>query len=216
MGDVASAFSGVLTLLLLIGAGILAVKLGYISEETETKLSKFTLHFSVPCLLFLNCLTYISRELISEYGLILLVPFLIMLIGYGLSLAVGKLAKIPRENFGLFCVMFSLSNTIFIGLPVCTAIFGDQALPLVAAYFPFNTLMFWTLGAMGLAKDGGAKFKPGLGTVKTVLSPPLIGALLGAAFALLEIGELPGFITEGIRYMGNLTTPVACILAGCT
>ena len=112
-------------MLLCIGAGILAEKLGFIDEGTETKLSKFTLSFSVPCLLFLNCQTYMSRALFSELGLALLVPALTILLSWVLAVAVGKLFRVRRENFGLFCVMFSMSNTIFIGLPVCLTIFGD-------------------------------------------------------------------------------------------
>jgi predicted permease len=212
---VTNAISSVITLLICIAAGTIAGKLNYINEETERRLSKLTLHFSVPCLLFFNCQQYLSPELIKELGGYLLLPGLTILISYTLAIAVAKLFRIKRENFGLFCVMFGLSNAIFIGLPVCLAIFGEESMPLVAAYFPFNTVVFWTLGAMGLAADGGVKLKPGWATIKQVFSPPLIGTILGAFFALIEITP-PVFLMDALRYLGNITIPAALILAGCT
>ena len=211
---VENAFQGVLTLLICIVVGFVMAKTKYLDESMEAKLSKLTLHFSVPCLLFLNCQTYISRELLAEMGWGLLIPAITVSACYGLGLLLAHVFRIEKSNRGLFLIMFSMANTFFIGLPVCLAIFGEESLPLVAAYFPFNMLLFWTLGAMGLAKDGGQAFRFSLKTLKNVFSPPLVGALLGAAFALLEI-PLPAFIGEAMQHLGNLTTPITLLLAGC-
>ena len=212
---VMSAVWAVLTMLCIISVGALAAKMGYIDDDMERKLSRLTLHFSVPCLLFINCLNFLSRELMAELGFALFAPALTILLSYAAGMLVGKIFRIPRENYGLFCVMFSMSNIIFIGMPICMMIFGEQALPLIAAYFPFNTLLFWTIGVTGIAADADVKVKPGLATLKNVFSPPLVGAILGAVFALTEI-SLPGFLTDAMRYVGNITTPVACMLVGCT
>ncbi|MCL2050788.1 MAG: AEC family transporter [Lachnospiraceae bacterium] len=212
---VANSIEAVLTMLTLISLGILAARLKFVGAEMEVKLSKLVLNFAVPCLLFVSCLNYLSRELVKELGFILLVPALIILGGYLIAMIVGKIFKIPRANFGLFCVMFSMSNAIFIGLPICLMIFGEEALPFVAAYFPFNALLFWTLGAMGIAADVGKKEKLGFNTVKKLLTPPLLGALFGAVFALAGL-KLPSFLTSAMGYMGSLVTPVACLLVGCT
>ena len=212
---VTNSISAVLTMLTLISAGVLAAKLGFINNETEVKLSNLALNFSVPCLLFISCLKYINQELISGLGMIILVPALIIIFGYVLAIAVGKIFRVPPENFGLFCVMFSMSNAIFIGLPVCLLIFGEEALPLVATYFPFNALIFWTIGALGIAADAGKKEKFKLSSLKKMLSPPLLGAFFGGAFALIGI-PLPTFLSDAMSYMGGLTTPIACLLVGCT
>ncbi|MDR0249326.1 MAG: AEC family transporter [Oscillospiraceae bacterium] len=214
---VANAFSGVLTLLLCIGAGVLAVRLGYLDEDAETRLSRLTLHFSVPCLLFMSCLDHINLPLLEELGFALLLPGLIILLSWVLAAGLGKLFRVKKENFGLYCVMFSMSNTIFIGLPVCLAIFGERALPLVSAYFPFNTLAFWTLGAAGIAADGGHAGRPKARgrALANIFSPPLAGALTGAACAIFAV-RLPAFVSDALRYMGNMTVPAALLLAGCT
>ena len=212
---VTNAAVAVLTMLCIIGTGVLAARLGYIDDDMEKKLSRLTLHFSAPCLLFMSCRTFLSRELMEELGFALFAPALSILLGYGAAMAVAKIFRIPKENHGLFCVMFSMSNIIFIGMPICLMIFGEQALPLIAAYFPFNTILFWTIGAMGIAADANMKIKPGLATLKNVFSPPLVGAMLGAVFALSGWG-LPEFMADAMRYIGNITTPVACILVGCT
>lgn len=210
---VSNALQGVLTLLVCIALGVYMAKRGYLTEDMEARLSVLTLRFSVPCLLFLNCQSYLSLDLLRSMGWTLLIPLLTILGGWLLGMLIARFFHIRQENRGLFLVMFSLSNTIFIGLPVCMAIFGEDALPLIATYFPCNTLVFWTLGAMSLARDGGAPFTFGLKTLRQVFSPPLVGALLGALFALTGI-TTPGFITEALRHVGNLTTPVTLFVTG--
>jgi predicted permease len=210
---VSDALQGVLTLLLLIAAGAYMTRRHYLNEETEGKLSTLTLRFSAPCLLFLNCRDNLSLELLSRMGFTLFIPPLTILASCALGWGAARLFRVPAGNRGLFLVLFSMSNTIFIGLPVCMAIFGERALPLVSVYFPFNLFCFWTLGAMGLSKDGGAAFRFDFQTARRIFSPPLLGALLGTAFALLG-WNLPGFLSEALRHIGSLTTPVSMFVTG--
>ncbi|MDR2547627.1 MAG: AEC family transporter [Lachnospiraceae bacterium] len=213
---VANALQAVLTMALIIGVGVAAVRFGYISEDMEVRISKFVLHFCVPCLLFVSCLNYISREMVSDLGVVLLIPLFSISLCYGVAVLVGKLFRVPRENFGLFCIMFSMSNVIFIGMPLSMMIFGEEALPLIAAYFPFNTLLFWTLGAYGMAGDTGEKYKLlSMETLKKIFSPPLLGAIAGVTAALVGITP-PTAIIDAMGHIGSVTTPFACILVGCT
>ena len=47
------------------------------------------------------------------------------------ALLVAKVTRVDRRHFGLFCASFTTSNTVFIGLPVNLALFGDAAAPYV-------------------------------------------------------------------------------------
>ena len=55
---------------------------------------------------------------------------------------------------GTFASMFTLSNTIFIGLPVNFVLFGEGSLPYVLLNYIANTSFFWTIGAYSIARDG--------------------------------------------------------------
>ena len=46
-----------------------------------------------------------------------------------LSLALAALLRLPRERWGVFVAMAAFSNTLFIGLPVSSQLFGDACIP---------------------------------------------------------------------------------------
>ena len=52
-----------------------------------------------------------------------------------------------------------------------------------------------------------------LDNVRHIFSPPMLGFLAGLAMTLLGL-RLPEFVQEALRYMGNLTTPLALIFIG--
>ncbi|WZK65885.1 hypothetical protein V3472_12050 [Lacticaseibacillus rhamnosus] len=49
--------------------------------------------------------------------------------------------------------MFVNANTIFIGLPLNLALFGDKAVPYFLMYYVVNTVSTWTVGAFIMAWD---------------------------------------------------------------
>ncbi|MDR0381305.1 MAG: AEC family transporter [Oscillospiraceae bacterium] len=207
------ALQGVLMILVLIGAGALAARLGHLTEELEASLSRLTINFSVPALLFSSTVTHISRDFLRQAGWLLLIPFGCMLLGYGLGFALRVLCRVPRGDTGVFLVMFALSNSIFIGLPVAMEIFGEPAMPYVVTYFPFNTTLFWTLGNLGIAADGGRRPASVGAAVRKIFSPPFIGFLAGFAAALTGLA-LPPFLMQSLTYLGNLTIPVTLLTTG--
>ena len=210
------AFTGVFTLFSVMAAGWLLGRTGLLAETMEEPLSKLTIQVAIPCTLFLSCLRYMNAELLKEVGWLLLLPLVSMLIAWGLAAAAARLFRIERERRGLFCVVFALSNSIFIGLPLCQSFFGDAALPFVTLYFPCNTLMFWTFGVAALSADGGQPYKLAWGAVRRVFSPPLLAAIAGTAVALAgwKPPEFLNFIETAIEYVGGLTTPLSLLIVG--
>ena len=210
---VGESLQGMLTLLLLIGAGAAAAKGKLLSPNAERILSRLILYLSIPALLFVNTADYISIDFIQSLGWMSFIPPLGILLGFGMALAVAKLLRIPAGDTGVFTVMFALSNSIFIGLPVCLAIFGEAAMPYVVTFFPANTIVFWTLGNLGIARDGGKTRRTPKEIVRSVFSPPLVGFLIGLPVALAGL-SLPPFLHTGLTYLGNLTIPVSLLTTG--
>jgi predicted permease len=126
---------------------------------------------------------------------------------------VGKLARIEEKRTGVFTAMFSMANTIFIGLPVCTEIFGDVGTPYVMAFYLANTFCFWMLAVPLIAKDGSGGAPSLAQRIKSSFSRQVQGFLLGSVVGLLGI-TLPGFLTSAAKYMGNLTTPLSAMMVG--
>ena len=80
--------------------------------------------------------------------------------------------------------MSTCSNTIFIGLPINLAIFGEKAVPYVLLYYIVNTSFFWTIGVFEIAKDSAIRkqatlsFHP-LIFLKKLFTPALLGFMIG-------------------------------------
>jgi predicted permease len=131
------------------------------------------------------------------------------------SYAVARLIRVPENRRGTFSTMFSLSNTIFVGLPVNIALFGDASLPYVLLYYIATTVFFWTYGTYSVSRDGGTRNARlfSLATLKNILSPPLCG-LLFAVFLILIGAKLPLFLSDTLRYLGNMTTPLSMLFIG--
>ena len=104
--------------------------------------------------------------------------------------------------------------TIFVGLPINQALFGDASIPYVLIYYMCNTTFFWTLGTYLIQRDGEGEAQFDLKTsLKKVFSPPLMGFLLGLVLVMLQI-KLPAFLASDLQYLGNLTTPLSMIFIG--
>ena len=141
-------------------------------------------------------------------------PALSMVILLGIATAVARIFSVRQDRRGLFISMFFNSNTIFVGLPINQALFGDASIPYVLIYYMCNTTFFWTLGTYLIQRDGEgeAQFDIRI-SLKKVFSPPLMGFLLGLVLVILHI-KLPAFLASDLQYLGNLTTPLSMIFIG--
>ncbi len=94
----------------------------------------------------------------------------------GIATAVASIFAVKKERRGLFISMFFNSNTIFVGLPINQALFGDASIPYVLIYYMCNTTFFWTLGTYLIQRDGEGEAEFDLKTsLKKIFSPPLMG-----------------------------------------
>ncbi len=211
--SVFGAFSGIFTIFLLFAAGFLATKQKVLTPEHYAFCTKLLTGYAIPVLLFENATRNMTLSFIREMGLLLLVPFAVQILSFGVAILSGKLFRIEEKRRGVFTAMFSMANTIFIGLPVCTEIFGDAGTPYVMAFYLANTTCFWMLAVPLLARDGSGEAPSMLQRLKNSFSKQVRGFLLGSVVGLLSI-PLPGFLLSAAKYIGNLTTPLSAMMVG--
>jgi auxin efflux carrier (AEC) len=217
MTEMLSAVETVLSMMIIISLGFILTHKKWFTEEVSKVLVKLVTQISLP-LLMINTITsnFDSQSLITS-SKALIIPFLSMLLCYLISIAFSKIMKIDKNKRGLFKSMFFNSNTIFMGLPINMALFGEKSVPFVLLYYIANTTFFWTVGIYEISKDG-SEFKQRLfskESFKKIFSPPLVGYLIGIVIVLLNI-SLPAFIKDTFKYLGNITTPIAMLFIGIT
>ena len=217
MDIIINALQSVLSIVVMIALGYYLTRKGLFDQGVSTLFSRLVLEVSLPAMMVSNLLTVFDREKLYSAGKGLIIPFASMVICYTAAMAVAKLIKVRPERRGVFQAMFFASNTIFIGMPVNLALFGEKSVPYVLFYYAANTTLFWTIGVYGISRDKkGCKDRIfSMNTVKHIFSPPFLGLLTGLLLVILGI-KLPGFIMDSLKYIGNLTTPLSLIFIGIT
>ena len=208
------SISGILVILGVILVGFVIGEKGWFDDKSRGLLAKLVTQVALPCYMLYT----ITQRFTAADLLIMLpalrFPALSMVILLGIATAVARIFAVRQDRRGLFISMFFNSNTIFVGLPINQALFGDASIPYVLIYYMCNTTFFWTLGTYLIQRDGEGEAQFDLKTsLKKVFSPPLMGFLLGLVLVMLQI-KLPAFLASDLQYLGNLTTPLSMIFIG--
>ncbi|SKC41830.1 AEC family transporter [Maledivibacter halophilus] len=210
-----NGLNSVLTIFIMIGTGFILTKKGVFNTDTSKLFSKIVVNISLPLMMIINIPMRFSKEKLFESLNGIIVAFLSILIAYIIAVITANIFRIDNNKKGIFYVMFAFSNSIFIGLPVNISLFGEDSAIYVFLFYLANTCLFWTLGIYYIKKSGSNAKKSfsKLDSLRKIFSPPFLGFLIGIILVLLEI-ELPGFMVNSFRYIGNLTTPLSMFFIG--
>ena len=210
MSAMQNAFSAVACILLMAGVGAAIYAVGILRDEHLPLLSTLVVRVALPCMIANNLLGQYTRESLLESVPALAAALLSILLTMAPALALGRLLRLPGRRMGVFVVMFSFSNSVFIGVPVSRALFGDNVLPYTLLYYIANTSLFWGLGYPLMRRWGGAANSGG----RRQLPPmPLVVFLICAGLVLLRFSP-PDFLMDACGYLGNLVTPLSLLFTG--
>jgi predicted permease len=188
---------------------------GFAGPKVKEFLPILVIRISLPLYLFSTTVRDLTKEeipgIVTDAG----VAAISIAVTFMISFIIYKISKMSPSRRGIFCASFTFSNTMFIGMPINLALFGDQALPHVISYFFFNSCGFWTIGNyfMSLDVPGRPAAIFSRATVKRLFSPPLVGFFIGLMVIYFSI-PLPKFLTQAASSFGAMTTPVAIMYIG--
>ena len=214
MDTVLSSFSAVFLILLMVLTGYIFSAKKWAGKEHKDLIVKIIVNRAVPCMCIPNITVSFDIDMLTQSFSLLLVPILAVVITALLAVLLAYILKIEKRRFGGFAVMCGLSNSLFIGLPMCSELFGNEAVPFVMFYYMVNTFVFWTLGAVLLYKSGSLKSKFGTKQVlKSLANPPLITLIIALLLAIFKV-EVPHIAMRFCEYMGALVSPLALFFVG--
>lgn len=213
-----AAYINILFIFILMFIGYFLTYKQWFSNQIGDAFSKLVLQIALPCNMFLTITKNFSRAEFLQLVSGMIIPLLSMLLTFVISFLYQRVFNISPHRRGTFSTMFTCSNTIFIGLPINLAIFGERAVPYVLLYYIVNTTIFWTLGIYFIARDNPQIEQATvnfhlLPILKKVFSPALIGFLLGLCLVLLNLSVPDSFATF-LSYLANLTTPLSMFIIG--
>ena len=177
---------------------------GWFQESFGNDLSKLIMNVAMPVAIFTSVLKYLTLDKLISLSGGLLYTFIAV-----------KVFKVRPGRRGTMINTFVNANTIFIGLPLNIALFGNQALPYFLVYYITNTVSTWTLGVYLMTSDSkeGASKQAQKFNWKKLFPAPLLGFLVALVFLVLSI-PVPSFAESTLTYIGSLTTPLSLVYIG--
>ena len=193
---------------------ILQVK-GWFGDDFGPNLSRLIMNVALPASIFVSVMKYLTLDKLISLSGGLLYTFVAFILGYIVAYIAVMVFKVRPGRRGTMMNTFVNANTIFIGLPLNVALFGDQALPYFLIYYITNTISTWTLGVYLMTSDSksGQSKETTKFDWKKLLPAPLVGFLVALLFLILRI-SIPDFATNTLTYVGNIVTPLSLIYIG--
>ena len=200
---------------LLIALGYGVAWRGFIQREQLRALSWFIMYIGLPAVMYRALVgTHIEdvldMPLFVVYGLGSLLPF-------GVALLVTRLRARPLSEAAIFALGSSLSNSLMIGFPILTQLFGDQALSTFAIILLVENLLIMPL-ALALADTGQQQqrhfVRAFLAALPALLRNPIIVAILCGLFSSLLHIAPPPFVMRAVDMLAATVGGVALFTIG--
>lgn len=211
-----NAVSACLVLLLIMSLGYFMGQLGWMTAQEKGFVSKYIVNIAVPCNCIVGLLNNLDRDSLAHAGWMLVAGLLGVGMTLLISMGAATLLRLPRERWGVFVAMAGLSNTLFIGIPVCTQLFGEACMPYLMVYYLSNTTFLQSVGIMLVERSGTvSKEKTTVfGFLKdTFTKPPILSVIFSICLLVLDL-RLPDPLMRFAGYVSDSVTPLALIYCG--
>ncbi len=206
--DIVALLSRMLVLLVFICVGVLCSKLHIIDEKGSACINQLVLYICGPLLIIKSVqnvqLAYGVRDILMLIVYSVILQLIALLIG-----VVSAVICCKKPIRGVFSLVTAFGNVFFMGVPVVTALYGDNAVFLLSiCVIPFNLFIF-TVGIYLILGSGGQKIP----WKKLLINPSLYATLIALPIFFFRI-ELPSTVQDIIGYLSQMVVPLSMILIG--
>lgn len=194
-------------MLLLNLVGIIAYRTKIVDKNGGRQFSNFVLEIVTPVLV-VNAYSEVEYEFRLVVNM--LWTFLIAAISYVVAITAAYLLirrKAGRETeIERFSVIYS--NCGFMGIPLASALLGNEGVFYATAFLTIFFCFAWTHGIMLLTGQHDRR-----ALLKKFCSPTMIGIAIGLVLFFCRI-QLPGILQTTFDYVAGLNTPMAMVASG--
>ncbi len=201
----------VLPLFLMMAVGYVIRLSGLMNETSVRQTNKVIFKIFLPLLVFRNIYTTELSESFDSQLLIYAVAG--VAVQFLLSLCIVLLTEKENARRGVMLQGMFRSNFVLFGIPVCTALFGDQAAGLASILIAVIIPIYNALAVISLEMFNGGH-PSFLKTLKGILTNPLILASAAGILCLLFNFTLPDVLDSTIASLGGIATPLAFVILG--
>ncbi len=199
----------ILAVVVVIGA--IAAKAKVFTSESKDVLSKVIFNISLPMMLFTNFfrLDATPRLIANSITVLALsgfVIFFLLLVGW----ITVRVFRMEGSEAAVFKAHSMFGNTIFLGFPLITALYGYEGLLYASMFQLVSTIIMWTVGVIVLSHGNGTSWKKSL---LKVLNPNTIATLAGLVLFLFSF-KLPQILLKPMTELGAANTWLSMLYIG--
>jgi hypothetical protein len=200
-----------ITLSCLVAVGYVAGKLGFLGGDFDRQLSRLVINITCPALILSSAMTgeLPDRNYILPLLLISFITYVVLAV---VAFLLPRYLTKRKDDEGAVGFALMFGNVGFMGYPVVASIFGHEAVFYAAVLNVVNTFAVFTVGTIlitGSSEVGGERFQK-----KVLYSTPMLSAYLTMLIVALQIDNIPGFISQPLTMLGNITVPAALLIVG--
>lgn len=199
----------ILSVVVLIGA--IAARFKVLTTDSKDMLSKVIFNISLPLMLFTNFLKLeATPRLLANSFVVLSVAGFVILFLLLIGWATTRIFNITGREAAVFKTHSMFGNTIFLGFPLISALYGAEGLLYASMFQLVSTIIMWTAGVVVLTYNSGISWKK---SILKVINPNTIATLTGLTCFLLSI-KLPKLIITPLSELGSANTWLSMLYIG--
>ena len=191
--------------------GVIAAWAKVITVTAKDMLSKVIFNISLPLMLFTNFLKLeATPKLLANSFIVLSVSGFVILFMLFAGWVMTRIFKIRGREAAVFKAHSMFGNTIFLGFPLITALYGVEGLLYASMFQLVSNLIMWTVGVVVLTHGDGKSWRK---SIVRVLNPNTVATLSGLLFFILSI-KLPPLLVKPLTELGSANTWLSMLYIG--
>ncbi|MBQ7288682.1 MAG: AEC family transporter [Clostridia bacterium] len=198
----------IILLFAMIFVGFVLRRKNMLNGVVSKGMSNLVLYAAQPALIFVSFLRPFNTRILSNAIGVFIFAFLVTAIPCFGSIFLFKKAPKNKQQVLRFATAFP--NALFMGLPIVTGIFGDEAAIYASVYTIWFNIFVWSIGAMFYTGD-----KKYISAKNMFLNPATIAAIVGIISFVVKVeAYVPQVVYDGLGMLGNLVAPLSMIVIG--
>lgn len=202
--------TSLIKLFLMIIPGYALGRSNVMTEEQSKGLSTIIVNVTWPCLIVISLQRDFSKELCVNMGILAAAMVGAVIIAFLLACVLCKGMKLDKAKTYLLTFMLIFGNTGFMGIPVCTVLYGGEGTFYAALIDAVQDVFIFTVGILLIERSTGKHI--GL-SIKHFFTPGVASIVIGLGLFVAGI-TLPEIIAVPMETVGSATSPLAMIVVG--
>ncbi len=201
-----------IVLFIIMGIGFAAYKHNMITSETRGKLSSIVVNIANPALILSSVsgetVNIKNMELLKTLGIAVVVFFILIVLAAVIPRVIGT----EQSSRGVYSAMTVFSNIGFMGFPIISEIYGNEALLYGSIFLlPYNILIY-TYGINLMDKEENKQEEPEIQWRK-IFNNGVIACIITLILFFTKI-PVPYVAAKTIEMVSSLTAPLSMMVIG--